>query len=159
MKILTYGIIGLFLVTGGLATTYYIKSRAQDAKIEVLQAENAATKKSLQTISNSVAASDLVIRGMTENLSQIDKKGSFVAERMSMLERNNAQIRDLLATALPAGGCLLDDTCDVGAIQPAQRGAAGALRTSAPSEVGVRPGSGGEQQRSGAGVGEMQRAP
>lgn len=145
MKALSYLIIALFLIVGGLATTYYVESKTQDSKITLLETQLGAAQSSLKTISDNVAVSDAMLKNLSGNLSLIDEKGYFVSERLSMLERNNAQIRDLLSTALPASGCLLDDTCNAGEVHPSVGGPADQVRKAQGQEVGVRSRPGGKQ--------------
>ena len=62
MKALSYLIIALFLIVGGLATTYYVKSKTQDSKITLLETQLGAVQSSLKTISDNVAISDAMLK-------------------------------------------------------------------------------------------------
>lgn len=121
MKILSYFVLALFLIVGGLAVAYYVKSKGQDVKITVLQSDLDSANKSLRQVEQSVAASDRIIKGLTGSLSEIDQRGSVITERVSMLERNNEQIRRLLDTRLPESGCLLDNSCADPSLHSAER--------------------------------------
>lgn len=124
MKTLSYVVLVLFLIVGGLAVTYFVKSKVQDSKITVLESNLHTAEKSLTEVRQSVAASDRIIKGLTGTLSEIDERGSVITERVSMLERNNEQIRRLLDTRLPESGCLLDNSCGSSGVRPTERSAA-----------------------------------
>ena len=111
MKIMAYIIVALFLVVAGLAVALHQTTKMQSTKIANLKTDLVAAQETLRQVEQSVAISDKIIQSMGGNLSKIGEKGSIIGERVSMLERNNVQVRDLLATALPADGCLLDDSC------------------------------------------------
>lgn len=134
MKVISYLVLALFLAVSGLAAVYYVKSGQQDATIGLLSSDLEATKKSLQEIETSVEASDAIIGSLNEGLLKIGERGSVVAERLVMLERNNAEIRDLLSTRLPAGGCLLDNTCDAPSLYPTEQSPVDPVRPAALAE-------------------------
>lgn len=121
MKILSYIVLALFLAVASLAATYYTKSKVQDEKIAALEADLGAAKDSLDTVRTAVDASDKVLRALSGALNSIDERGSEISERVTTLERNYEEIRDLLATPLPSGGCLLDDSCAAAVVRPAER--------------------------------------
>lgn len=131
MKILSYIVLALFLIVGGLAATYYVKSKVQDSKITVLESNLGAAEKSLAEVRDSIAASDRIIRGLSGTLSEIDERGSVITERVSMLERNNEEIRRLLDTRLPESGCLLDNSCRNPGLHTPERGVVDPLRPTA----------------------------
>lgn len=111
MKIITYAVLALFLIVGGLGLVYYVKSTEQGTEIKLLKDDLETTNRSLDQVRTGVAESDKIIKGLSSTLSKIDEKGSAVSERVILLERNNAKIRDFLNTRLPESGCLLDDSC------------------------------------------------
>lgn len=121
MKILSYIVLALFLAVASLAATYYTKSKVQDEKIAALEADLGAAKDSLDTVRTAVDASDKVLRALSGALNSIDERGSEISERVTTLERNYEEIRDLLAIPLPSGGCLLDDSCAAAVVHPAER--------------------------------------
>lgn len=121
MKILSYIVLALFLAVGSLAVTYYTKSKVQDAKIATLEGDLGVAKDSLATVQTAVDASDKVLRALSGALNNVDERGSEISERVTTLERNHEEIRDLLATPLPSGGCLLDDSCTAAVVYPAER--------------------------------------
>lgn len=121
MKILSYIVLALFLAVASLAATYYTKSKVQDAKIATLEADLDVAKDSLDTVRAAVDASDKVLRSLSGALNNIDERGSEISERVATLERNYEEIRDLLATPLPSGGCMLDDSCAADVVYPAER--------------------------------------
>lgn len=128
MKILSYIVLALFLAVASLAVTYYTKSKSRDAEIAVLRTDLDAARGSLQTVQIAVDASDKVLRALSGALNNIDERGSEISERVSTLERNHEEIRDLLATPLPSGGCLLDDSCTAAVVHPAERSTPGPVR-------------------------------
>lgn len=123
LKIVSYAVLGLFLATSGLGLAYYIKTLHQDRVIEnlagrVVQAEGqlGTAMDSLDEIERSVQASDAIIGTLHEALATIAASDGAIGERIEMLERNNVEIRDLLSTRLPDGGCLLDNSCSHSAV-------------------------------------------
>lgn len=130
MKILSYIVLALFLAVASLAVSYYAKSKMQDAKIAALEADLDVAKDSLETVKTAVDASDKVLRALSGALNNIDERGSEISERVSMLERNYEEIRDLLATPLPSGGCLLDDSCTAAVVRPTERRTPGPVHPS-----------------------------
>lgn len=130
MKILSYIVLALFIAVGSLAVTYHSKSQLQDGRIAELENDLGAAKQSLSNVQAAVDASDKVLRTLGGALSKIDERGSEISERVFTLEKNHEEIRNLLATPLPSGGCLLDDSCDAGQLPPAQRSTAGNVRPS-----------------------------
>ena len=129
MKIISYIVLVLFLIVGGLAATYFTKSRIQDAKIADLESDLDVAEESLQKIQQSVATSDRVIATLSESLAEIDEKGSVVTERVYMLERNNEQVRIFLDTRLPESGCMLDDSCTATELRASKRSSANLMHS------------------------------
>lgn len=127
MKIISYIVLGLFLAVSGLAATFWVKSTALEAKVTTMSKDLEITKQSLNTIQTTVDVSDRIIAPLNEALGRIDEKGAAVTERVVYMERTNEQVRDLLSVNLPAGGCLLDDTCGAGPVRPTEPSAADAL--------------------------------
>jgi cob(I)alamin adenosyltransferase len=121
MKILSYIVLALFLAVASLAATYYTKSKVQDEKIAMLEADLDVAKDSLDTVRTAVDASDKVLRALSGALNSIEQRGSEISERVTTLEKNHEEIRVLLATPLPSGGCLLDDSCTAAVVRPAER--------------------------------------
>ena len=141
LKIVSYAVLGLFLATAGLAGTYYVQSLRQEAVIENLagrvvtaegQLKSAMT--SLDEIEKSVEASDQIIGTLNDALGRITESDWMITERITMLERNNVQIRDLLSTRLPDNGCLLDNTCRYTGVpvRPTERSTDEPVRPAAP---------------------------
>lgn len=147
MKILTYAILALFLAVSALCAVYYVEAKRQEAVIEVMATNLAetrdhlkATRESIVRVQESMMVADGIIGNLHTALTAINDKGSVVTERIIMLEKNNAEIRDLLDTRLPADGCLLDDTCT------APRNPSG-VRQSEPSSPTRVPSPTGEDER------------
>lgn len=141
LKIVSYSVLGLFLVTGSLALTYYIQTIRQDAVISELASRVNESNSRLETamdsldeIERSVQASDKIITALQETLGQVTESDWAISERIEMLERNNVEIRDLLSTRLPDNGCLLDNSCRHTGVplRAAERGPAGPVRPAAP---------------------------
>lgn len=130
MKILSYIVLALFLAVASLAATYYTKSKVQDERIATLEADLEVAKDSLDTVRTAVDASDKVLRALSGALNNIEQRGSEISERVTTLEKNHEEIRVLLATPLPSGGCLLDDSCAAGVVRPAERSTPGPVRPS-----------------------------
>lgn len=147
MKILTYAILALFIAISALCAVYYVEAKRQEAVIEVMannlvetRSHLEATRKSIAEVQRSMTVADGIIGNLHTALTAINDKGSIVTERIIMLEKNNAEIRDLLDTRLPADGCLLDDTCT------APRNPSG-VRQSGPSSPTRVPSPTGEDER------------
>lgn len=142
MKIMAYIIVALFLAVGGLSVALYQTTKTQSAKIAVLENDLKQSQAALDEIVKSVALSDKIIQSMSGSLSRIAERGSIIGERLSMLEKNNVEIRNLLATVLPVDGCLLDNSCRRDEVPATERGAAPSVRGT-PNQAGgnsTRPG-------------------
>ena len=128
MKIISYVVLGLFLAVAGLAGVYYVKAQQleasiarMDGQLKTTQDVLSTTQQSLSAVEASVKVSDKLLSDLGNTLRQSDERGSMIGERVSMLERNNAEIRSFLALRLPDDGCLLDNTCEAGVSVPAPK--------------------------------------
>lgn len=113
MKYLSYALVALFITVSALALTYYVRSSHQDMVIQALGNTVADQQIALDTIETSVKTSDRIIKSLSVSVKQVDQRGGVINRRVDQLEKNNAEIRNLLAVRLPANGCMLDDTCEV----------------------------------------------
>lgn len=121
MKILNYIMLGMLLVVSGLLVTFWGQSKVQAERIGTLETDLNTANESLLTIKSATEKSDRELLRLSTDLSKVTEKGSMVGERVSMLERTNDEIRDLLSAALPVSGCLLDDSCEAGAAATQRR--------------------------------------
>lgn len=121
MKILNYIMLGMLLVVSGLLVTFWGQSKLQATRIGELEGELGTVSANLSAIQTATENSDRELLRLNADLSKVTEKGSMVGERVSMLERTNDEIRDLLSTALPANGCLLDNSCEAGAAAAQRR--------------------------------------
>lgn len=145
MKIISYLLLALFLAVAGLAAVYYVKSKHQETIIDKMAVDVRAARDSLSSIKTSVEASDRIIGNLHDALSQISEQRNVVTERVIMLEKTNAEIRDLLATRLPPSGCLLDDTCNAPQVRTAEPGPVAPVHTTYPQKERGSARSGDEQ--------------
>lgn len=128
MKIISYVVLTLFLAVAGLASVYYVKTQKLEADIarmggelKTTQGVLDSTKESLAAVERSMEVSDKLIGELGSTLRKTSERGSMISERVSMLEKNNAEIRSFLALHLPDDGCLLDNTCEAGVSIPASK--------------------------------------
>lgn len=114
MKMIAYGVLVLFLIVGSLAVTYYVKSKQLDSEISTLTVDLNSAEESIETLNESLESSNKIIGDLSQDLWDISEKGSMVNERVSMLEKNDEEIKRVLNMQLPASGCLLDNSCEAG---------------------------------------------
>lgn len=148
LKIVSYTVLVLFLGTAGFGAVYYVQSLHQKAVIAELARTVAGTRRDLETamssldeVERSVEASDAIIGSLNEALGRITQSDWAITERITMLERNNVQIRSLLSTRLPDNGCLLDNTCRYTGVPAyeSERSAVDPVQPAAPGPERVRP--------------------
>lgn len=120
MKIISYVVLVLFLGVAGLAAVYYFKSKTQDETVKLLAERVVEAEASLQTVNDSVKASDALIKSMNRELAASDNRDDAIIGRVATLEKNNAEIRDFLSMRLPPDACLLDNTCDAVSVRQAK---------------------------------------
>lgn len=83
------------------------------------------------------AASDEAIQSMSARLDVAGAHATTVARRVVTMGNSDATIQKWLDTPLPAGGCMLDDTCGgAGPASTAQRGPAAVVRAASGSALG-----------------------
>lgn len=117
-RYLGYFLILLFLVTGGFGVASWIKAKQLELQVvaaEMKQADlieaNAAQGLAIKTLKDVREADTVVLTALSKDLSDLADKDQRVNLKLNQLEKNDENVRALLATVLPAGGCMLDDTC------------------------------------------------
>lgn len=117
-RYLGYFLILLFLVTGGFGVASWIKAQQLQLDVEAgrlkqveLTEANAAQGLAIKTLKDVREADTVVLQALSRDLSDLAEKDQRVNLKLSQLEKNDENVRALLATVLPPGGCVLDDSC------------------------------------------------
>ncbi len=122
-----YAILALFLATGSLALTFYIKGQgyrlalAQQAskldtaltRVATVEDANATQAEAIKAIRDANENSGLLLQSLSQAISNLNSNDKVVRNRLDYLEKNDEAIRDYFSNGVPAGvACLLDKTCD-----------------------------------------------
>lgn len=120
-RYLGYFLILLFLVTGAFGVTSWVKMKELQVKVEShelkqkeLVEANATQALAIRTLKEVREADTVVLQALSKDLNDLADKDFRVNLKLSQLEKNDENVRALLAIVLPAGGCLLDDSCEAG---------------------------------------------
>lgn len=154
-----YGLIVLFLITGGFGVASWIRTqqlqltvKEEKAKQEKLIEANSTLTTAVDTLKKVRESDTAVLEALSRDLSGLAEKDSRVNKKLELLEKNDANFRALLATVLPAGGCMLDDSCKTGDPSGSGQGQttgkpAGTVSNAADRAIRNREGSGPQQPR------------
>lgn len=145
MRLIIYILTVLLLIVGGLAFSQVAVNKVRKERIENLNNQLVQAKESLQALDKATAASSAATTELVSKLAGVDEKGSAIKERVVYLERTNEKVRDLLSTALPDGGCLLDNSCGSAEVHWSEPGVAALVHPTQGSQ-GADRARRGEQQ-------------
>ena len=138
MKIIVYALTALLLIVGGFAAVQFGINQVRKERVENLTTKLHNAEQAFESISEAATATGVASAELAVKLQEIDVKGSVITERVTIMERSNEKIRDILSTPLPDNGCLLDDSCDA-PIRWSGGGLAGTVPEAAGVQVGDRP--------------------
>jgi len=130
-----YVLIGLAIVGAaiGVAAKFEAKDIAlemaeqenvitlQEAKIAQLREDNQRATAGLAEVAAAQKATDAILGSLQSDLAAIRIDRTSVYEKIEHLEKTNEQVRNLLDTRLPAGSCVLDNSCE-GRVRPSAAG-------------------------------------
>lgn len=106
----------------------YDHRKLADARADAVSQQLTVVQQGLQQVQQGVAASDRAIAAMAASQAALGQHATTVRQRVQTMEAKNAQVHDVLSVALPADGCLLDDTCERNAASAPERGVASTVR-------------------------------
>lgn len=139
MKIIAYVLLGLLLAVSGYAAVQWTINQSNENKIVALETRVHAAEASLNAITGANVVSNTLSSQLSEMIGKINDKGVVINERVIRMERENEQVRDLLGTALPDAGCMLDDTCGAAGSTSTVSASSGTVQAATPREVRGRP--------------------
>lgn len=139
LPIKTYIDIAIGLLVVGLIVTagwLYDQHKADGLRLDAAEKTQEQQAQQLRSLQAGHAASDEAINNMEDALLHQGVHATAVRQRVVNMGANDATVQTWLDAALPAGGCMLDDTCPAStAASAAQRGPAAALPASAAHAV------------------------
>lgn len=113
-----YFLIVMFLGMGGFGVASWIRTKQLELvvdkerqKQENLIEANAKQATAIDTLRKVRDSDTAVLEALSRDLGDLAEKDSRVNRKLELLEKNDANFRALLATVLPAGGCMLDNSC------------------------------------------------
>lgn len=116
---LSYFLVLLFLAMGGFGISAWFHAKrlelvveAQDAKQKQLVEANEQQATAIDALKKVRASDEIVLKGLSQDIDNLRGKDSATTMKIAALERNSAAVKALFDTLLPAGGCVLDDSCD-----------------------------------------------
>lgn len=120
-RYLGHFLIILFLITGGFGVASWIRTqqlelvveKERDKQQQLIEA-NTQQAAAIDTLKKVRESDTVVLQALSRDLADLAEKDSRVNKKLDLLEKNDAAFRALLATVLPSGGCMLDDTCGPG---------------------------------------------
>jgi hypothetical protein len=139
MKIITYILLAALLAVSGYAAVQWTINQSNESKITNLETRVHAAEGSLSAIQAANTVSDTLSSQLSEMIGKINDKGVVINERVVKMERENEQVRDLLGTALPDAGCMLDDTCGAASSASTIGASTGNVQAPTPGKVRGRP--------------------
>lgn len=158
-KYFGYFLVVLFLVMGGFGIASWIRTqqlelvveRERDKQAQLAEA-NASQALAINTLKDVRESDTAVLQALSRDLAGLAEKDQRVNLKLELLEKNDAAFRTLLATVLPSGGCMLDDTCGPGNPNGSAKGQAASkpvdpVPNPADRAIRNREGSGKEQPR------------
>lgn len=81
-------------------------------EITKLKEENMQQQLALTKIEASREADDTILASLASDIAGLRVQRAAIDDKITILEKSNEQVRDLLDTRLPPDGCLLDDSCE-----------------------------------------------
>lgn len=84
----------------------------QNNTITKLKEENMQQQLALTKIEASREADDTILASLASDIAGLRLQRAAIDDKITILEKSNEQVRDLLDTRLPPDGCLLDDSCE-----------------------------------------------
>lgn len=154
-----YFLVVLFLITGGFGVASWIRTKQLELVVERerdkqgrLEEANATQATAIDTLKKVRDSDTAVLEALSRDLAGLAEKDQRVNLKLELLEKNDAAFRALLATVLPAGGCMLDDTCGPGGPNGSGKGQAASkpvepVPNAADRAIRNREGLGTEQPR------------
>lgn len=128
------GVAILLLV--GFAGWQYDQAKLARKDAEASAAAMTQLQQGLASLQAGQQASDESIAAMAAAMAQSSAHATTVRRRVVTMGNDDANVQKWLDAPLPAGGCLLDDTCGAtGAASAPQRGASAALPASGHGAV------------------------
>lgn len=126
-----YFLIVLFLVMGGFGVASWIRTQQLELVVETERTKqkelieaNTAQATAIETLKNVRESDTLVLQSLSKDLNSLAERDARVNLKLELLEKNDAAFRALLATVLPAGGCVLDNSCAPGGANGSGKGQA-----------------------------------
>lgn len=107
----TYFLIALALVGAGFGVNAKFKQLHMQVQLDQATSTLQTQDGTIRAMQDSVNRDGVVLKGLQTDLTALQDRKVNVVEKIRYLEKSNAKIADILHTDLPAGGCVLDDSC------------------------------------------------